>query len=570
MTEPLILLQPKQGQAYDLVEHGSATWIGIGGGRGGAKSGLIQRIMLARRLERPGTIGVIVMRNSDQVRRYHEDVMLRTWPQMEDYYHKTERKIVLPMAEGPPSEIHFTYAESLADVIRRFRSANYFDIFIDQAEQFSEQELREIKQAVRWPNVPEGTCKLLLAFNMGGVGIDFLRKKFHLHEFNEKERREDFAFIHVSPFDNVEWSRPALAADGLKLADYYLWPEQKRREYCATRSDYGRALVSQDPAMVKRDWDGDWESLEGAFFGRVFDRDATVLSLDQVKGLIKPWWKRWCSQDWGRGHYCVTYWHARGEISPEEAKEVLGWDIKRTVKIVVTYREYIAGGAAKGDEGGDRELAEQDIALQIVQRSSESGRMVDGTQWEEKKQIKSFHLSPDAFAKRTSKKTIAQEYAEIFTKAGLPAPSRADDDVPGGWALMYNMLLAAKRARAGQLRTGEVWCISANCPELVSSIPLLMRDPKDLDRVHKTDKGEAKIEMDCSEAARYGLKSMLNPGRKPDQVEVEEKIAKMRESGLDENSLFIHKQRLSQELKKKQQPIQIGRRHGLVGRIPGL
>src|SRR5208337_2371345 len=98
-------------------------------------------------------------------------------------YLKTESKIVLPSKRVgvASSEIHFNYAESLEDVIRRFRSANYYDIFVDQAEQFSEDELREMRQAVRWPKVPQGTCKLVLSFNMGG-NIDFLRRIFHLHE----------------------------------------------------------------------------------------------------------------------------------------------------------------------------------------------------------------------------------------------------------------------------------------------------------------------------------------------------------------------------------------------------
>ncbi len=52
--------------------------------------------------------------------------------------------------------------------------------------------------------------------------------------------------------------------DGLTVEDYYSWPISKRREYCATRSDYGKALVSQDEALVARDFDGSWDSLEGA------------------------------------------------------------------------------------------------------------------------------------------------------------------------------------------------------------------------------------------------------------------------------------------------------------------
>jgi hypothetical protein len=485
---PRIELQPKQGTILDLVEEGTATWVGGGGGRGGAKSGCIHRVMLARRLMHPGTIGAIVMRNSDQVRDYHELPIIRTWPQLEAGYHKGERTISLPFRDGPPSVIKFTYAETLKDVIRRFRSANYFDIAIDQAEQFTEEELREIKQAVRWPGVPEGTCKLWLFFNMGGVGIDFMRKKFHDLEYNEREDPKQFEFVHFFPYDNVEWSRPALEADGLTPEDYYSWSEKKRIEYCATRSQYGRDLMSQDDALVKRDFYGSWDVLEGAFFAKSFDRNSTVISPETVDEMVKPWWERWLAQDWARGHFCPTYWMAHGEMSPAEAKRYLDWDVRLTLRVIVVYREYIAGGetnrqadAAKYVSG---EFDEQDVAAQIVERTPQR----------EREQMSDFFLSPDAFGKKSSQNTIAQIQGEILSEAGMPYPRQADHDRPGGWSLISRLFLATKRK--GQ-RNDQVILISANCPALISSIPLLMRNPKDLSDVLKTDESTARIEMDC-------------------------------------------------------------------------
>lgn len=549
-----LVLQPKQWKLFDLIEKSPATWIGNGGGRGGAKSGAMQRIMLARRLERPGTLGCILMRNSDQVKRYHEDVMIRTWPQLMDGYHKTERKISIHFRKGPPSEIQFSYAESLDDVIRRFRSANYYDIFIDQAEQFSEAELREIKQAVRWPQVPMGTCKMLLAFNMGGVGIGFLRQKFHFKEYSERESASDFAFVHVGPYDNVEWVRPALESQGLTEKDYYSWSADQRKTYCATQSDYGKALVSQDDALVKRDFEGSWESLEGAYFARSFDRDKTVITPEQVRKLVKPWWERWLGEDWGRGHWCPTYWTASGEVSPEEAKKILDWTIHYPIKMVVTYREYIAGGEAASDGGGNRELDEEDIGRKIVELTVDNERDL----------MSDFFLSPDAFAKRQSSNTISEKLGTIMSQHGMPYPRLADNDRIGGWTLMSAMLLSSKRCGS---MGDECWLISANCPELVSAIPLAMRDPKNLDDVLKTDLGQAKIEQDVLDAARYSLKSKLAPGAKPKEQVVADEIKKLAEEGLDEHSLTIHAWRMQHDLAEEDGDgdLQLGRRHG--GRI---
>lgn len=511
---PEINLQPKQVLVSNYFNSLGPSWIGLPGGRGGAKSGCIQRIQLDRRLSLPGTIGVIVMRNFDQVREYHIDVMLRTWPELEACFHSTDRKLVLPCDTGKASEIIFSYAETLADVIRRFRSASFYDITVDQAEQFTEAELREMKQACRWPNAPQGACKFGLAFNMGGAGIDFLRKKFHLREYNKNEKPSQFASVHFFPWDNVEWVRPALEADGLTESDYYSWSDAERREYCASRSDYGLNLISQDEPLVKRDWDGSWDALEGTYFGRVWDRDKVVIDRQQFAMLVKPWWTRWNSQDWGKGHFCTTLWHARGDVPAADLKKILGWELDRPLRLTITYREYVAGGAAASDEGANRELAEKDIAREIAELTPE----------DERHSIRRFFLSPDAFelsVRRQGQSQIAQILGAVLKANGLPYPEKADNQRKDGWSVMYNALLSTKRQ--GELGD-EAWLIVSDCVQLVAAIPLLPRDPDDLDDVLKTDKAVAKIEQDMGDCARYGLKSMLLPGQKPKQVIIEEAL----------------------------------------------
>ncbi len=381
---------------------------------------------------------------------------------------------------------------------------------------------------------------------MSGVGIGFLSKKFHSLEFTEREDSRRYAFVHFRPYDNVEWSRPALTMDGLTEEDYYSWPEEKRREYCATRSDYGKELFSQDAALVQRDFDGSWDSLEGAFFMRSFDRNSTVRAPEEVSEIIKPWWERWLSQDWARGHYCITYWHAMGEMSPAEIKRHLGWDVRFGLKVIVTYREYVAGGEAAKDSGGNRELDEEDIARKIVELTPDS----------EREHISDFFLSPDAFGKKSSKNTIAQTEGEILMASGMPWPRQADNERVNGWSLMAKLLLATKRK--GQ-RGEEVWLISANCPELISAIPLQMRDPKHLEDVLKTDLSSAKIDQDSTDAARYGLLSKLQPGQKPKEVEAEAKLRVLQDAGLDEHSLNIYRIKYSQDARVPDEPARMGR-----------
>jgi hypothetical protein len=530
----------------------------MGGGRGAAKSAAMDRVMLTRRQEHQGTVGAILMRNYDQVKRYHIDPMLRDFPELSEYFHKTDSKMVLPMASGPDSEIHFTYAEALDDVIRRFRSANYFDLFVDQAEQFTESELRECKQAVRWKNVPQGTCKFGLGFNMGGAGISFLSKKFHEGEYNSRERADDFVFLHVYPWDNIEWSRMALAEDGFTTEEeqerqyYDVMTEAERMDYCATRSDYGRNLNAQDEVLRQRDWFGSWKSLEGAYFAKAYDRDATVISQDKVAQLVKPWMKCWISQDWGKGHYCVSYWHTRGVLSPKEATDILGWNVIRPVKFTLTYREYVAGGAASSDEGAERQLAESDIARELVERTPKA----------ERKQVEDFFLSPDAFemsVRRVGQSEIAEIIGEIMRAEGLPYPQKADNARVDGWSLMYNLMLSTKRHAATakkpedaeQLPADEVLLISANCPELGRAIPLMMRDPKNLDDILKTDKTEARLEQDCADASRYGYKSKLQPGEKPKEEQRREAL----QAKTDMTEKYLENLRFEQKWGQSHAPI---------------
>ena len=496
---PTLSFQPKQSKVLSLIKNSPASVIGVGGGRGAAKSKGADNIALDLLAEWPGCLGCIVMRNYDQVRRYHIEPMMRDFPELDQFYGRSDSNIKIPVRGGTTSQLDFSYAESLNDVERRFRSANYWFIIVDQAEQFTEQELREMRKACRRKG--GGRAIFLLLFNMGGVGIQALRKWFHMREFNEFENPEDYAFVHVFPWDNVEWVRAALTQDGLTAKDYYSWTDEQRMGYAAVRGEYTRQLASEDEAIRNRDWLGSWESLEGAYFGRVFDRESTRIDANQVKRIQKPWDKRWLSQDWGKAHFCCTLWHSMSTLAPSEAKEILGWDVAHSLKIVITYRRLIVS-----------EMTSLEVGRKIAEATPAS----------ERNQLKDFYLSPDAFGERDSANTIADNIGAELRKVGMPFPSPADTDRPGGWGLMHTLLWNTKSH--GQ--TGDtIWLIASECPEILEAIPILMRDNKDLDVVLKTDKGQARLEQDVSESARYGLKSMLGAVSKPFAVVMQEKVA---------------------------------------------
>ena len=190
-----ISLQPKQLELLRLLESNtsdSATWIGYGGALGGGKSAGIRRVMLARRLKHPRTKGIIVRRVYKDLKDNHIDMYWMDFPELRGMF--TE-KDGIRLLNG--SVIGFNYAENAMDVERQFSGPEFGDIFVDQAEQFAERELWQIKSRARWPGMPDGFAKTGLFFNPGGPGTEFLRRIFWLKQYKGSERPEDYRFIQA-------------------------------------------------------------------------------------------------------------------------------------------------------------------------------------------------------------------------------------------------------------------------------------------------------------------------------------------------------------------------------------
>ena len=103
------------------------------------------------------------------------------------------------------------------------------------------------------------------------------------------------------------------------------------------------------------------------------------------------------------------------------------------------------------------------------------------------------------------------------------------------WAMPTEKRTPELEAEAGDL----VWVISSECPEALETIPVLMRNVKDLDDVIKTDKGQAVMAMDVADDLRYGLQSMLGAGYKPAKVKHSENMMAMWHKNHDPNQLTM-------------------------------
>jgi hypothetical protein len=208
---------------------------------------------------------------------------------------------------------------------------------------------------------------------------------------------------------------------------------------------------------------------------------------------------------------------------------------------IVTYREFV-----------QNELSPRMLAQAIAERTG-------------RERIREIYLSPDAFARRTSEASIADQLGDVLEQNGLPRPVPATDDRIGGWQLMY------------QLLEGDAWMITENCPRLIECLPLLIRDDRRVEDVRKME-GD-----DAADAARYGLvpgvryagvgaSAVGGPGAGqappefgngtarfvpgiPVDVQIERQI-----TAEDPTSRAIHRQRLEAEAKRQLGAHKFGRR----------
>ncbi len=258
--------------------------------------------------------------------------------------------------------------------------------------------------------------------------------------------------------------------------------------------DQYRKTLGQLPEALRRAFlDGEWDVCAGQYFD-VFAPERHVVRTEQVQ--LEAWTPRWISIDWGFEHPSAVYWHAA-----------------RPDGTVVTYREFV-----------QNRLSPRMLAAAIAERSAD--RLGNN------ERIREIFLSPDAFAQRTADASIAEQLGDSLAAGGLPRPSPADNDRVGGWMLMYQAL------EAGQ------WQIADSCARLIENLPALVRDPENVEDALKRD-GD-----DPADAARYGLKSALDPGRAPAEV-----LAAERVSAVDPTSRAIWLRKFAAEETRRVAPV---------------
>lgn len=517
MSTRVLELQPKQleiGKLFYKTGPDAATWIGGGGARAGGKSGGLRRIMLDRRMQRAGTPGVIIRRVWEELQKNHVEKYFIECPELRACWQEGKHRFQL----GNGSTISFMYAENQQEVDRKFWGPEFYDVMVDQAEQFSEYELGIIHTANRWGNTPLGECKTGLFFNPGGVGTEYLRRVFAQKRFTATERSTDFAFVHLFGWDNYVWFNGC----DLNPREFYGLPGICKSKKGAadsmccrfhlfiSRTSEGRKLNALPPSLRAGHLLGSFDSFAGQYFAGVWDESKLILTRDQETSLIQSWWTRWMAHDDGFVHHAAVGWAATGKVNPGRFKELFGVVIEAAVDVVVIYRCH----------------AEQEVEQGELVRKCAATMGA-----EERKMVRRYFLSPDAWEKDSRGNSTAETIAAESRRAGLPYPEHADNGRVGGWRFLYAMMKKTADVLGGAMnptRENEDYddeaggyslktpllFISQDCEDIIESIPMLVRDDRHPGKAEDVLKMPTKAD-DVGDMVRYLCKSALNPRSSP-------------------------------------------------------
>ena len=229
MTE-LHIPKPNAKQAKMLAA--TTKHIGFGGARGGGKSWAVRTKAKLLALRYPG-IKILIVRRTYQELMNNHILILREELAGIARYNDRDKLMVFPNG----SSIKFGYLRNEADT-HQYQGAEYDVIFLDEATQLSEDQMKRISACLRGVNsFPK---RIYYTCNPGGQGHGYIKRIFIEKKYEAGEKPEDYTFIQSLVTDNVVLMRE--------------------------QPDYIHQLEAL-PEKLRKAWlEGDWDIFEGQFF----------------------------------------------------------------------------------------------------------------------------------------------------------------------------------------------------------------------------------------------------------------------------------------------------------------
>lgn len=239
-----IIIEPNEKQTAFFES--TAKYTAYGGARGGGKSWAMRMKLILLALNYRGIQILLLRRTLAELRENHLLPMMSVLKGIAKY-HSTEKEFRFPNG----SRIKLGYCDSENDVLQ-FQGQAYEVIGLEEATHFTEFQflaLTESNRAAGNMSV-RFSPRMYFTCNPGGVGHEWVKRRFIDRAFKGSEKAEDYLFIKSLVFDNkyIMENNPEYVDTLMNL------PEIRRR------------------AMLY----GDWDAFEGAFFPE-FDPSRHIL-----------------------------------------------------------------------------------------------------------------------------------------------------------------------------------------------------------------------------------------------------------------------------------------------------
>lgn len=273
-----------------------AKHIGFGGARGGGKSWAVRAKAKLLALRYPGIRILIVRRSYPELINNHITQLRKDLLGIAKYKDK-DKVFVFPNG----SIIQFMYCAKDAD-LERLQGVEYDIIFLDEATQLSEHQMKTITACLRGANnFPK---RIYYTCNPGGQGHAHIKRIFIDKNYEDDEDPDDYCFIQ------------SLVTDNRVLME-------KDPEYIK--------MLEALPQRQKQAWRyGDWNIFEGQFFDE-FKDDPKHYEDRHWTHVIEPFdfpkdWPIYRSYDWGYAKpFSCGWWTVDYDGVLYRITELYGW-----------------------------------------------------------------------------------------------------------------------------------------------------------------------------------------------------------------------------------------------------
>lgn len=409
-------LTPKQAyMIYDLQDVDEILW---GGEAGGGKSEGLLMYALRRRLECPGSAGLMM-------RRTFPDLDKSLIRKSQKYYQKyakwSEAKRKWTFKNGSIQD--FGYCESDKDVYQ-YQSAEYDDICIDEVTQWTEFQYLYLMSRLR-STTGKYITQMRSATNPGNIGHLWVKARFV--DVARDKRYE--SFDEVLGTNKTRYFLPA------GLDDNTLMTSAQQLEY---RSWLNQLPEDQKEMLMK----GNWDYVIGAAFAEL-KRD--VHCYDSEVHPVPEWAKVIMSYDFGHGApFSIGWWWIDYDGRMWRFAEWYGWN----------------GKPNKGLRMSPSVVAE-DIH-KIEKKMGIKGRVVQRV------------AGPDIFSKTPNIRGGGQgpSVAEMFSESGIHFMP-GDPDRMQGKAQVHERLKIPENYDKNDPTTFPMMMISSKCENWWRTVPIL-------------------------------------------------------------------------------------------------